>query len=142
MKAPQFAIRTFMAFVVVIAFASFGGAMRRRSTAFASEAEKHRLQQLEDELNARAATYDAFRFHRERLTSDEDATRRFFLRHAEAEKRLYEAYRSAARHPWLPVATDPIAPVQEPATNEPPRFGPSTREGRREVPRSAGASQG
>jgi hypothetical protein len=104
-----------MAIVAIVAFASFGGAMWRRSTVFAAKAETHRLQQLEDELNARAATHNALQFHRERLTSDEDASRRFFLRHAEIEKHWYEAYRRAARFPWLSVATDPIAPAQEPS---------------------------
>jgi hypothetical protein len=94
-----------MCFVAIIALMSFGVVMLRRSAAFSTRAEQHRLQLLEDTLNAGASTRYSFQL-RQRPTPEEEADRRYFLRRAEVQKRLYEKYRHAARFPWLPVEPD------------------------------------
>ncbi len=114
LRAPRFTIRTAMVLVAIVAFASFGGSMWRRSAEYHAKAEEHSGNVFGDTLNARAATSKAFevRPHR-KPTAIELADRRFFELHAEYEERLYEKYRHAARFPWLPVDPDPVFTARE-----------------------------
>ena len=112
MRAPRLTIRACM---VIVALCAFGAAMWRRSAMFAAEAERYRWQQLEDELNAQAATSKNFEVLPPRkVTPDQEAEESDFLRWAEFDQRMQRKYRRAARWPWLPAGPDPVRPGPEP----------------------------
>jgi hypothetical protein len=105
----RFTVRRTMVAVAVAASAFYGLILWRQAAEYRAKADAYELRALEDSLNARAATSNAFDARRE-PTAAQTAERRSLERRADHERRLSHKYDRAARYPFLPVALDPPEP--------------------------------